>query len=93
MRPAVWYVIDRQADRSFTWVSRHPGLRVVAAHEVRRLSASESEVTLRIAFSGALAWILGRLFRSLTQSYLAQEGVALKQRVEQRGDVASGSSA
>lgn len=40
-------------------------------------------VHLRFSFGGLLGGIIGGLFRSITERYLAQEATALKNKVEQ----------
>ena len=81
LRPATW-VVTELAERRFVWVARSPGLVMVAAHTVTQRSSATSEVILRFSFNGLLGGIIGRVFRSVTQNYLAQEASALKQRVE-----------
>ena len=81
LRPATW-VVTELAERHFVWVARSPGLVMVAEHTVTQHSSATSRVILRFSFNGLLGGIIGRVFRSVTQNYLAQEASALKQRVE-----------
>jgi len=81
LRPATW-VVTELAETRFVWVARSPGLVMLAEHSVAPQSSTTSKVTLRYSFNGLLGGILGRMFRSLTESYLAREAAALKQRVE-----------
>jgi hypothetical protein len=55
---------------------------MVAEHTVTQYSSATSNVILRFSFAGMLGGIIGRVFRSVTESYLAQEASALKRRVE-----------
>jgi uncharacterized membrane protein len=82
LRPATWTVSEIEELRRFAWVARSPGLHMVAEHSVTKDSPATSRVVLRFTFAGLLGGIIGRLFSSLTRSYLAQEAASLKQRVE-----------
>lgn len=83
LRPTTWTVSECEQPGRFVWVARSPGIEMVAEHAVTQHSASASQVILRFTFNGLLGGLLGRLFRSITESYLAQEAAALKQRVEE----------
>ena len=82
LRPAKWKVTHIETARRFVWVARSPGLRMVAEHAVTPHDAGSSTVVLRFTFAGLLGGIIGKLFRSITEQYLAQEAAALKSRVE-----------
>jgi len=82
LRPATWTVSELEPPRRFVWVARSPGIEMVAEHTVIQDSAGASGIVLRFAFTGLLGGVIGRLFRSITESYLAQEAAALKQKVE-----------
>jgi uncharacterized protein YndB with AHSA1/START domain len=77
--PAVWEVTELDAGRSFTWVTRSPGVRVTAQHRVEP-TPDGSRVTLSLAFSGLLGRVVARLTRSLNQRYLALEAEGLSRR-------------
>jgi hypothetical protein len=79
--PALWEVTELHDGRSFTWVTRSPGVRVTARHSV---DASEvgSRATLSLRFSGPLGWLVSFLTRGLTERYLALEASGLKTRGE-----------
>lgn len=64
------------------WRARSPGLLMIATHIVEEDPAGGSRVTLRFEFVGIVGALLGRLFRSITERYLAQEVVSLKSTVE-----------
>jgi hypothetical protein len=63
---------------------------MVAEHTIEESTPDRSNVNLRFSFTGLLGTLVGRLFRSVTQRYLAQETAALKLEVEgnQRGSIA-----
>jgi uncharacterized membrane protein len=82
LRPATWTVSEIDEPRRFAWVARSPGIRMVAEHDVTQDSSAISRVVLRFSFGGLLGGIVGRIFRNVTESYLAQEATSLKQRVE-----------
>src|SRR5271163_4274681 len=56
LRPAVWRVteLDNANTRSFTWITRSPGVQVTGGHRVET-TGDGSRVTLSIEFSGLLA--------------------------------------
>ena len=80
--PATWTVTALEPPRYFTWQSQSPGVLVVAEHIVDDRTPGSSHVILRVSFSGFLSPIVGRLVRSITERYLAQEAAALKLKVE-----------
>lgn len=82
LRPAEWRVteLDPYA-RSFTWITRSPGVQVTGGHRVETIGDG-SRVTLSIQFSGLLAPLVARLTGSLTQQYITSEAKSLKERSE-----------
>jgi len=83
LRPAVWSVVELSPMLGhFSWESRSPGVRVLASHSLRSVSAGKTSVSLRIDFAGPMAWMAGLLAGRLTREYLEREAVALKRRVE-----------
>jgi uncharacterized membrane protein len=82
LRPATWIVTELEQPLRFVWQARSPGLLMVAEHTVQEGSPGTSDVILRFSFAGLLGAPMGRLFRSLTQQYLAQELLSLKLKVE-----------
>lgn len=82
LRPATWRVTELEAPSRFTWEARSPGLRMVARHSVVPREMGSSVVRLQFSFEGMLGGILGSLFRSVTERYLAQEAAALKASAE-----------
>jgi uncharacterized membrane protein len=80
--PAKWRVTELDdPGSSFTWVSKAPGVRVIARHWVEACRAG-SRVTLSLRFEGILAGLFARLTRELNDRYLALEAKGLKQRCE-----------
>lgn len=82
--PAVWEVTELAEGHHFTWVTRSPGVTVVARHGVEP-SASGATATLSLRFDGLLGGLVGRITRKLNERYLAIEAAGLKARVERGG--------
>jgi uncharacterized protein YndB with AHSA1/START domain len=51
LKPAVWEVTEVKAARSFTWVTRHPGLLVTGLHQLEPIEKG-TLATLAVRFSG-----------------------------------------
>jgi uncharacterized protein YndB with AHSA1/START domain len=66
----------------FTWEQRQPGSTVSAHHECAPLPDGGTRVQLRVVMSGAVGGVVGRLYRKLTERYLAMEAAGLKARAE-----------
>lgn len=79
--PAEWQVTELEEGRSFTWVTRRPGVRVTARHWIEAEGA-ESRTTLSLQFSGFFGPLVARLTRRLNQRYLALEAKGLRERIE-----------
>jgi uncharacterized protein YndB with AHSA1/START domain len=67
---------------SFTWEQRQPGSTVSAHHACTPLPDGGTRVELTVVMSGALGGVVGRLYRRLTERYLALEAAGLKLRAE-----------
>ena len=67
--------------RSFTWVTRHPGVVATAVHLVEPV-AGGSRATLALRFDGPLGGVIGWLVRGLNRRYLALEVNGLKRQSE-----------
>ena len=81
--PAEYVVTELLRGRSFTWVARGPGVRTTARHDLEALPVGGTRVRLRVAQSGPLGRVMGRLFfTGLTDRYLAAEAAGLKARSE-----------
>jgi uncharacterized protein YndB with AHSA1/START domain len=80
--PALWTVTELEDGRSFTWVTRSPGVAVFARHWVEPRGAA-SRATLSLRFTGLLGPLVGRLTRGLNERYLGLEAASLKKRSEE----------
>jgi polyketide cyclase/dehydrase/lipid transport protein len=79
--PALWTVTELAPGRSFTWVSRAPGLRVSGYHGVEPIPTG-SRATLAVEIDGLLGSLWARLSKKITERYLAYEAAGLKARSE-----------
>ena len=79
--PAVWKVTALEPERSFTWVSKAPGLISTGDHVIEP-EGDGARVVLRIRQEGALGPIFGRLAARITRRYMEMEARGLKQRAE-----------
>ena len=80
--PARWKVTELEdRNRTFTWITRGPGMRITAEHRVATIRDG-SRASLSLHFSGPLGGIFARLTRNLNQRYLALEARGLKERSE-----------
>ena len=79
--PAVWQVTALEPERSFTWRSGAPGMRVYARHSVEPI-ARGTRATLTLRYEGVLGRVLARLTRGITNRYLEYEAAGLKKRSE-----------
>jgi uncharacterized protein YndB with AHSA1/START domain len=77
--PAVWRVSELVPGRSFTWVNRSPGVRVIARHSVEP-AGQGARITLSLDFAGILGPLVARWTRGLNQRYLALEAEGLSRR-------------
>ena len=77
--PATWRVTELHEGRSFTWISRSPGLAVVAEHAVEG-AADGARARLSVRFAGWLGPLIARITRRLTERYLALEAKGLGER-------------
>jgi hypothetical protein len=68
---------------AFTWEQRQPGSTVAAHHECAPLPDGGTRVGLRVVMGGAVGGVLGRLYRRLTERYLAMEAAGLKAHAEE----------
>ena len=65
---ATWVVTEWESGRSFTWVSRRPGVRTTATHQVTPQDGG-TRIELAIAWDGPGAWLVRALFGRMTQRY------------------------
>jgi hypothetical protein len=83
--PETEYVVTAlEPGRSFTWVSRGPGVLTTARHSTEALPGGLTRVRLSVAQAGWLGSFMGRFYRGLTDRYLAEEANGLKARCEQQ---------
>ncbi len=81
LAPAVWEVTRLEEGRGFSWVTKHPGVRVTGEHWIEE-TAQGCRVTLSLKFEGFLAPLIARIYRSLNERYLALEAEGLRARCE-----------
>ena len=82
LRPAEWQVTELdEGARSFTWVTRSPGVQVTGGHSVEA-DGGGSRATLSLQFSGLLGPLAACFYRRLNERYLATEAKGLKERSE-----------
>jgi hypothetical protein len=74
--PSTWQVSELQPGRSFTWITRSPGICVTGEHGVEP-TARGTRVVLSLRFSGVLGPLVAHLTRGLNQRYLALEAKGL----------------
>ncbi|WP_406830256.1 SRPBCC family protein [Pedococcus sp. KACC 23699] len=81
--PTVDYVVtELEPGTSFTWVSGGAAARTTARHVLEPLPGGGTHVTLSIEQTGWLGSLVGRLYRGITDRYLATEAAGLKARSE-----------
>lgn len=85
LRPAVWSVTAYVPARTFRWVAPNPGVATTGDHTVTPLGDTRSRLDISIEHRGPLAWLVGRLTRSLTQEYLTKECAGIKRAAEEGG--------
>ena len=66
----------------FTWQLRQLGSTVTARHECAPLPGGGTRVRLSVEMTGVVGGVVGRLYRRLTERYLALEAAGLKARAE-----------
>ena len=82
--PTVDYVVtELEPGTSFTWVSGGTAARTTASHVLEPLPGGGTRVTLSVRQEGVLGSVVGRLYRGVTDRYLATEAAGLKARSEQ----------
>jgi uncharacterized protein YndB with AHSA1/START domain len=81
--PETDYVVtELEPGRSFTWVATGPGVLTTARHVIEPLPGGGARVRLSVEQAGWLGSLMGRLYRGLTDRYLAAEAAGLKARCE-----------
>ena len=80
---AVWRITALEPGRSFTWVTRSPGVVVTARHSVEPVVGG-SRAHLALHFGGLIGPLVARITRGLNTRYLGLEAAGLRQRSEGR---------
>ena len=80
---AVWRITALEPGRSFTWVTRSPGVVVTARHSVEP-AGDGTRAHLALHFGGILGPLVARITRGLNTKYLGLEAAGLRQRSEGR---------
>jgi uncharacterized membrane protein len=83
MAKLVWQVTEIDPGKSWTWVQRSPGVRVIARHDVIAQPGGRTLVRQRLDQGGVLGAFVGRLMVTKTKRFLDLEGQGLKARSEQ----------
>jgi uncharacterized membrane protein len=77
LREVVMTVTAVDPGRSFTWVSRSPGITTTAVHDIADTGPAASEVTLTFEMVGPLGSVTGVLFGGLIRRYVQMEADGL----------------
>lgn len=77
LREVVMEVTAVDPGRSFTWVSRSPGITTTAVHDAAETGPSTCEVTLTFEMVGPLGSVTGLLFGALIRRYVQMEADGL----------------
>ena len=67
---------------SFTWISTGPGVRTTGRHLVRGTGDGRCEATAELIQQGPAGAVIGRVYRRLTEHYLALETAGLRAYAE-----------
>ncbi len=78
----VWTVTLVEPGLAFTWEQTGPGVRTTARHRLEPQPDGSTRVHLAVEQAGWLGSVVGRLYRRLTDRYLAMESAGLKARSE-----------
>jgi len=79
---AVWEVTELVPGEYFTWVARGPGLRTTGRHQVSPTAVGTVAVTATLDQEGPLGWLVGQVYRGLTDRYLQTEVRGIKAHCE-----------
>lgn len=82
LRTAVWEVTELDAPRSFTWVTRSPGVLTAGGHLLRPSAHDGTTVTLSTTMTGILAPLVRRVLGARIEDYVKAEARGLKRRCE-----------
>jgi uncharacterized protein YndB with AHSA1/START domain len=81
---AVWEVTEIVEGSHFIWIAKGPGVRTVGGHYVEPDGTGARAIS-RIDQEGPGGWLIGTIYKGLSNRYLAMEGAGLKARSEQTG--------
>jgi uncharacterized membrane protein len=79
---AIWKVTVFELGRSFTWVSEAFGIKNVATHLLQPHNDGVVALTLTLAQTGWVAWLVRSRAEKTAREYLAMEAQGLKRRCE-----------
>jgi hypothetical protein len=79
---ATWKVTELVENERFVWKARGLGFSTTAAHEVASTEAG-SQLTLSVEQSGLMGGMVGRMWKDLTDRYIALEAAGMKRRAEE----------
>ena len=77
-----WEVTAWDAPSAFEWTQKEGGITNVAGHRVEALGDGRARLTLTLDMRGLLVPIFGRIYRDLTNRYMALEAEGMKRAAE-----------
>ena len=77
-----WDVSVWDAPAYFEWTQKEGGITNVAGHRVEPLGEGRARLTLTLDMRGLLVPIFGRLYKGLTNRYMALEAEGMKRAAE-----------
>ena len=80
--PATWKVTELVENERFVWKARGLGFSTQGFHEVAP-DGEGSTLTLAIEQSGLMSGMVGRMWKDLTERYIALEAAGIKRRAEE----------
>jgi carbon monoxide dehydrogenase subunit G len=82
LRPGEWEVSELVEDRTFTWASQQPGVRIVGRHTVTTDDDGRTRLTLVLEQSGWLSGLVTLTLGRKVREYVDLEAEALKAAAE-----------
>jgi uncharacterized protein YndB with AHSA1/START domain len=80
----VWTVTSMDEGHGFVWEAKGLGFHATARHSIEETGAGHARAHLSVEQSGWLGSVMDRVYRRLTERYLALEAAGLKSRSEAR---------
>jgi uncharacterized membrane protein len=77
-----WEVTVWDVPSVFEWRQQSGGVTTVAGHRVAALGDGRSRLTLTLEMRGLLVPVFGRMYRDLTNRYMATEAQGMKRAAE-----------